>query len=120
MGALDLYSIQRLIRTASDLGHYNLGKLLQAAMVAWSNRTLYTAELPKTDRALAAAISGIIPDLLEAGVDRSLIDAIRHARDIIGAQNLVLYPDAPPLYVCRVCGEVAREAAPEHCPHCGA
>ena len=120
MTELDLLSVQRLARTAGDLGHYNLGKLLQAASAAWINRTLYTAELPKTDRALASALAAIEPHLIETGVDRSLIDAIRYARDIISAQGLVLYPNAPPIYVCRVCGEVARETAPDHCPHCGA
>jgi uncharacterized damage-inducible protein DinB len=120
MPDLDLFALQRLTRAANDLGHYNLGKLLQVAGAAWVNRTLYTAALPKTDRALVAEIAALEAMLLNAGLDRSLVEAIRQARDILARQQLILYRDAPPLYVCRVCGEVARDAVPEKCPNCGA
>jgi uncharacterized damage-inducible protein DinB len=33
---------------------------------------------------------------------------------------LIFFDDSPPLWVCRVCGEVALRALPDHCPHCGA
>lgn len=120
MTEIDLFALQRLIRAAHDLGHYNLGKLLQAAGAAWVNRTLYAGMLPRTDRALADSVAALEPTLIKAGLDRSLIDLIHQARVIIADQRLVLYHDSPPVYVCRVCGEVARHAAPEACPQCGA
>ena len=120
MTTLDPLSVLRLSRAASDLGHYNLAKLLTGAAVASLNRALFTESLPKTDRALVDALAEIDPILNEAALDPSLLRRIRHARSLIAANQLVLYPDSPPLYICRVCGEVAWQTAPEHCPVCGA
>jgi uncharacterized damage-inducible protein DinB len=112
--------VLRLSRTAADLGHYNLGKLLNAAATSLVNRSLSAESLPKTDRELAEAVGQLEPMLGEAGLDPQLLAALQHAREIIAAGNLVLYHDAPPVWVCRVCGEVALRTLPEHCPHCGA
>ena len=57
MSDLDLYALLRMSRTAADLGHYNLGKLLNAAAASLANRSLYAESLPKTDRELAEAVS---------------------------------------------------------------
>ena len=119
MTEFDPVPFMRLARAAADLGHYNLGKMLNAAVLSALNRSLFTENLPKTDRELAEAVAALEPQL-RATVDASLLAAIQQARSLIAAEQLVLYVDAPPLYVCRVCGEVAWQAAPEHCPHCGA
>ncbi len=120
MSYFDPYALQRVSRTASDLGHYNLGKLLNAAAASLANRSLYAESLPKTDRELAEAVSQLEPRLCEAGLDPQLLAAIQRAREIVAAGNLILYEDAPLVWVCRVCGEVALRAVPDHCPHCGA
>ena len=120
MSSVDVYALQRLSRTAADLGHYNLGKLLNAAATSLANRSLYAESLPKTDRGLAEAVGHLEPALRAAGLDPQLLAAIQHAREIIAAGNLIFYDDAPPVWVCRVCGEVALRTLPEHCPHCGA
>src|SRR5512143_542230 len=120
MSDLDLYALLRLSRTAADLGHYNLGKLLNAAATALANRSLYAESLPKTDRALVEAVNQLEPSLREAGLDPQLLAAIQHAREIIAAGNLIFYADAPPVWVCRVCGEVALRTLPDHCLQCGA
>ena len=60
MSEVELYALQRMSRTAADLGHYNLGKLLNAAAVSLANRALYAASLPTTDRALAEAVAASI------------------------------------------------------------
>ena len=120
MSDIDHYALLRLSRTAADLGHYNLGKLLNAAAASLANRSLYAESLPKTDRELAEAVSQIEPTLREADLDPQLLVAIQHAREIIAAGNLIFYDDAPPVWICRVCGEVALRTLPDHCPHCGA
>ena len=120
MPDLDLYALLRVSRTAADLGHYNLGKLLNAAAASLANRSLYVASLPRTDRALAEAVSQLEPALRAAGLDPQLLAAIQRAREVIAAGNLIFYDDAPFVWVCRVCGEVALRTLPDHCPHCGA
>src|SRR5512143_1615087 len=106
MTAIDPIPLLRLSRAAADLGHYNLAKLLNGTVAASRNREWFAASLPKTDPALVDALEAIEPQLHAAAVDRSLIDKIEHARSLTAANQIVLYPDAPPLYVCRVCGEV--------------
>ena len=120
MSPIDLYALQRVSRTAADLGHYNLGKLLNAAAAGLVNRSVYAESLPKTDRELAEAVGQLEPMLREAGLDPQLLAAIQHARDIIAAGNMIFFDDAPPVWVCRICGQVALRTLPEHCPHCGA
>lgn len=110
----------RLARAAADLGHYNLAKMLHASVISSLNRALFTESLPKTDRELVEAVAALEPGLRAAALDPGLLAAIQQAQAVIAADRLVLYDDAPPLYVCRVCGAVAWQAAPEHCPHCGA
>ena len=96
MPDLDPYALLRMSRAAADLGHYNLGKLLNAAAASLVNRSLYEESLPKTDRALAEAVSQLEPALRAAGIDPQLLATIRHAREIIAAGNLIFYDDAPP------------------------
>lgn len=116
----DLSELQRLARAATDLGHYNLAKLLSAAHASISNRALQTASLPKTDRALAGALQAVLPSLIESDLDPALLDLIQRAADTIAGGQLVLYPDSPPVWVCRACGAIALRAAPDICPACGA
>jgi uncharacterized damage-inducible protein DinB len=117
---VDWYALQRLTRAASDLGHYNMAKLLAAAAASVVNHALYAESLPRTDRDFAEAVAAIEPMLIDAGLDPNLLESIRRARAIIAARQLILHEDAPPIFVCRVCGEVARAMPPDQCPHCGA
>jgi len=120
MSDLDLYALLRLSRTAADLGHSNLGKLITATATSLANRSLSAESLPKTDRELAEAVKQLEPALRAAGLDPQLLATLQHAREIIAAGNLIFYDDSPPVWVCRVCGQVALRALPEHCPQCGA
>src|SRR5512139_860045 len=120
MSHLELFAVQRLARAAAELGHYNLGKLLNAAVTSLTNRSLAAESLPKTDRELAEAIAGLEPALRQADLDPQLLVAIQRAREIMAAGNLILSDDAPPVWACRVCGEVVVHSLPDHCPQCGA
>ncbi len=126
MTDLDLAALYRLSRAASDLGHYNLSKLLNVAAVSYVNRAAWTDLQLTTDRALADAVAALEPQLREAQLDQHLLTALQHARETVAAGQLVSYEEAPIIYVCRVCGAVVAFGAvgqtplPEQCPTCGA
>ncbi|HEY4723274.1 MAG TPA: DinB family protein, partial [Anaerolineae bacterium] len=104
----------------TDTGYYNAAKILNAAAASLINRRLYAESLPKTDDDLAAALSASEPALAEAQLDPQLLAALRQARTAIATDHIILQRDVPAFWVCRACGEVARDEAPEHCPQCGA
>jgi hypothetical protein len=117
---LDLAALYRLARAASDLGHYNLSKLLNVAAVSYVNRAAWSDSPLTTDRALAEAVAALEPQLREAQLDQYLLSALQRARETVATGQLVSYEEAPIIYVCRVCGAVAQTTPPEQCPYCGA
>lgn len=117
---LNAYAMQRLRRAATDQGHYNLAMLLNAAQTSITTRRLAAESLPKSDRALAESVAELLPQLQAAGLDPELLAQIDRARAKLAAGELILYDDAPPVLVCRVCGQVALQSTPAHCPQCGA
>ena len=118
--SIDLYDVERLARTAVDLGHYNVAKLLHAAGASIVNRRLYGENLPKTDADFRAALDALVPALQAEGLDPDVLAVLRLAGDALVERGMVTYRDVPPLLVCRVCGEAVRGHAPEYCPTCGA
>lgn len=117
---LDIYAVQRLRRAATDQGHYNLAKLLLAAQVSLTTRQLAAESLPKSDRALAESAAELMPQLQAAGLEPELLALIDRARTRLMNSDLILYDDAPPVSVCRVCGQIALHVIPDYCPNCGA
>jgi uncharacterized damage-inducible protein DinB len=120
MSPVDLYALHRLARVATDLGYYNAAKLFSAAAASLVNRQLYSETLPKTEADFLAALQGLEPDLLQANLDASLTASLKNIRAALSGGRLVFYDDVPPIFVCRICGQIAREQPPEYCPACGA
>jgi len=116
----DAYALQRLRRAATDQGHYNLAMLLNVAQTSIVTRQLAAESLPKSDRALAEGVAELLPQLQAAGLEPELLALIDRARVRLAEGGLILYDDAPPVFVCRACGQVALRSIPDHCPHCGA
>jgi uncharacterized damage-inducible protein DinB len=114
------YAVQRLRRAATDQGHYNLAMLLNAAMTSIVTRQLSAESLPRSDRALAGDLAELLPQLRAAGLDPELLALIDRARVSLAKGKLILYDDAPPVFVCRACGQVALRSTSDHCPRCGA
>ena len=108
MTDFDLKTLYRLSRAASDLGHYNLSKLLNVAAVSYVNRAAWTAAPLTTDRDLAEAVAALEPQLRAAQLDEHLLTALQRARETVAAGQLISYEEAPLIYVCRVCGAVAQ------------
>ena len=117
---LDVEAVQRLMRAATDQGYYNLARLLKAAAASIVTRTLAAESLPKTDRALADGVAVLLPQLRAAQLEPELLALIDRAGTTLAAGDLILYADAPPIWVCRACGQVALRTVPDHCPQCGA
>jgi uncharacterized damage-inducible protein DinB len=116
----DAQAVQRLVRAATDQGHYNLASLLTAAAASIVTRALAAESLLKTDRALADGVAAVLPQLQAAQLDPELLALIDRARSLLAAGGLIHYDDAPSIWVCRACGQVALRTVPNHCPHCGA
>ncbi len=120
MAHLDLEAVYRLARAASDLGQYNLSKLLNVAAISYVNRVAWTEAHIANDQALVEAVVALETELLKFGIDPQLLQTLQYARERVAADQLIPYEDAPQLYVCRVCGTVMRTTLPEQCPTCGA
>ena len=120
MTHFDAHAVQRLRRAATDQGHYNLALLLNAALASIVTCELAAESLPMTDRELAEAVRVLRPQLQATGLDPELLALIDRARASLTDGRMILYDDAPPVFVCRACGQVALRSTPDHCPHCGA
>jgi hypothetical protein len=120
MTDFDLAAVYRLSRAASDLGHYNLSKLLNVAAASYANRAAWAESPLTTDRALAEAVAALEPQLRAAQLDQHLIVALQRARETVANGQLVSYEEAPLIYVCRVCGAVVQTTPAEQCATCGA
>ncbi len=119
MNDSDLIGLYRLARAATDAGYYNAAKLFYGAAASLINRQLSAEALPKIDQDLVAAIAAIEPQLAALNLDRALLDSLPHIRSAITNNGMLTYADVPPVFVCRVCGQIARDRAPEACPNCG-
>ncbi|HZY42219.1 MAG TPA: hypothetical protein VFF59_09490 [Anaerolineae bacterium] len=100
----DAYAVQRLMRAATDQGHYNLAMLLKAATASIVTTALADESLPKTDRVLAQGVADLLPQLQAAQLDPELLALIDRAAATLADGRLILYDDAPALFVCRACG----------------
>jgi uncharacterized damage-inducible protein DinB len=69
---------------------------------------------------LAEGVTDLLPQLQAAGLEPELLTLIDRARVSLAEGKLILYDDAPPVFVCRACGQVALRSTPSHCPQCGA
>lgn len=111
----------RLERAAASLeagGLYGGGKLLRGAAFALATRDACAAG-PLTGDDLLAELDALAATLRAADMPESLLTALGNARVAAAASHGLLLAEAPALFVCRTCGWLAMEAAPDRCPVCG-
>lgn len=120
MSDAELLALHRLARAAHDLGHYNLAKLLRAAIASATIRAVNARDLPRTDAVLLAELERAESILAQTNLSGELMDALRRSRAAIAGGGIALLADAPPAFVCRHCGHVRLNHAPVSCPACGA
>jgi uncharacterized damage-inducible protein DinB len=111
----------RLARAAASLeagGLYGGGKLLRGAAFALTTRDAYAAG-PLIGPDLLAELDALREALRAAGMPDAFFDALTAARAAQADGRELTLAEAPALFVCRTCGTLVLEAAPDRCPTCG-
>jgi rubrerythrin len=107
-------------RFASE-GHMNLNKLIEAAVYAQTRRAAWRYRPLVTKESMPAELDASLKFLNREGADQELVRSLEKGlQGLIEAESsVILFADAPDVYVCRTCGHVAMRAIPERCPDCG-
>lgn len=116
----NILRLVRLARAFEAKGILNGAKLLRA--MAFSDETRLT-ELPDGQADadwVEAEMKALIREVSNNGEDVLVQKGLEHALDGYRENRTILREDAPPVFVCRFCGEIAFEQPPARCPSCGA
>lgn len=111
----------RLERAAASLeagGLYGGGKLLRGAAFALATRDAYAAG-PLTGDSLLDELDALAVTLRAAGMPPALLTSLANARTAAAESRELQLVEAPALFVCRTCGTLVMDAAPDRCPTCG-
>lgn len=100
-------------------GIYNGGKLVRAILDRELVR-LGAANAPAGSEAVAEAMERLARESEAAGESTTLVAALRAAADAARRVATLALADAPPVHVCRVCGELFLGEPPASCPACEA
>ena len=119
-GRLDLVGrFARLARALEAAGLYNATKALRAGADRELTRVAApAAQLRRGD--VLRELEGVRRDVAAAGYPEWFVGLLHSAEEAIRADTSLLYRDAPPVWTCRVCGELALDTPPDLCPTCGA
>ena len=111
----------RLERAAASLeagGLYGGGKLLRGAAFSLATRDAYAAGA-LTGSDLLAELDALAETLRAAGMPESFLAALGNAQSAAAESRELQLAEAPEVFVCRTCGTLVMQAAPERCPTCG-
>ena len=103
-------------------GQYNNAKLCRGLAEALTRQTAYafgqhvSSEFPK----LADELSTMAEVLSGLEVYPELVQALENGAQALQDKRLALVAEAPHPFVCRTCGHLTLESAPEECPVCKA
>jgi rubrerythrin len=116
--------IPRMVALAerfSSEGHMNLNKLIEAAVYAQTRRAAWRYQPQVTKESMPSELEASLQFLTAQGADQALVESLQkgHQGLLESESNEFLIVDAPDAYVCRNCGHVAMQAAPDRCPDCG-
>ncbi|MFB0533704.1 MAG: DinB family protein [Anaerolineae bacterium] len=113
----------RLVRVARGLeagGYYNAAKLFWAMVFSEELRASNEQGVPLEADDLDRQVQITIDTLGAAGAKPELITALQYGRQAAQEDRTIPWTEIPPVYVCRTCGEIALDQAPQRCPTCGA
>ncbi|HYO87133.1 MAG TPA: DinB family protein [Candidatus Limnocylindrales bacterium] len=111
----------RLERAAASLeagGLYGGGKLLRGAAFALTTRDAYAAG-PLVGDDLRAELIALTDAVRAAGMPDAWFSALGAAQNALAEGRELALAEAPALFVCRACGTLVMQAAPERCSTCG-
>jgi rubrerythrin len=121
----DRHDLARLVALAERLaaeGQMNLNKTVEAIIYSkvrragWHYRpqvTLAQMHAELTRSILALKQDGTAPEII------AVLELGEQGLEKRGGDDLLAH-EAPDVFVCRTCGYMALDSAPEHCPDCGA
>jgi hypothetical protein len=121
-------NMMRLLRIARGLeagGFYNAAKLFWALAYSDEVRAINHLGIPTDPVDLDSEIEIAIQALKSNGISQGLVSAIKRGQHAARVNQAIPASDIPPVYVCRVCGEVLLSESPmgdmpDQCPECGA
>ncbi|MFC1535495.1 rubrerythrin family protein, partial [Thermodesulfobacteriota bacterium] len=124
-----LPQIARLFRAVSDAEavHANRYLLLMRGKIGSTEENLKTA-FENEIKANTEGYPSLIKDASDEGASSGVLKAFSQSRDVENrhaelyqnAMNDMLADRFSDYYVCRICGYISEEHAPENCPICGA
>jgi len=112
----DIVDLAALARTLELGGIYNSAKLVRAVLDRELLR-LADARRPAAGEDAAVALEEMAERAARDG-EADLAAALGAAADAVRRDASLLLVDAPPVFVCRSCGELALGTLPERCPRC--
>ncbi len=101
-------------------GQMNLNKLLEAAVYAQIRRAAWHYSPEVTTGRMQAELAVSLQFLKQDGIATELVGALEKGYQGLIEQRSTDLPlsDAPDVFICRTCGHLAMNAAPERCPDC--
>jgi rubrerythrin len=102
-------------------GQMNLNKLLEAAVYAQTRRAAWRYRPEVTAESMQAELETSLQFLKREGITSELVEALEKGYQGLVEQRSTDLPlsDAPDAFVCRTCGHLTMDAAPNRCPDCG-
>lgn len=101
-----------------DEGQYNIAKLMRAQADSICRAAAWKARGAAVAKALAADVKRLAEESVHA--DPAWRKAVRAGADALEQGRVPLFTDTPDIFVCRSCGHLAMNSAPDRCPTCAA
>ena len=100
-------------------GYLGAAKLYRGLSRSLLTRAAYNGIIPRIDDTLVAEMGRVRAELQQVAVSTPVLDALAVAQAAAAEHRATLWSEIGALHVCRLCGEMFLNDAPEYCPTCG-
>jgi hypothetical protein len=106
----------------ADEGYMNLNKYLEAGIYSQIKRAAWEYRPKVTRQTMQTELETCMVFFSEQGAGEDFMSVLENGNQgiIEHTASDFLISEAPDVYVCRTCGQVALSSAPQRCPQCGA